>query len=202
MKPSNTTSCAENTNLYFLVLVHSKPSHFERRQIIRETWGSVDDIHGHKIKVLFLLGKFLSTDSNKQSFNNSTQSTKGVAVQEPKSLRFDFDGTKTNNNRLSDDLKNNGYQSVKLKIKTRDSSYRLGKQSAGLQEALHLNNYDNDSIKEDPQSQTPQETSHHNRQNIQQDIVNEHLRFDDIIQGNFADNRKNSIKKHLAGFRV
>ena len=205
LKPSKTTSCGEKTNLYFLVIVHSKPAHFKRRQIIRETWGSVDQIHGHKIEVLFLLGKFPSAHSNVQSLNNSEPSTnQGVTVQEPKSLKFDFDVKKTINNRFSDmnDLKKNGYQSIKSKVNRRNFSYRLGKQSTGLQEAQHLKNYDDTSIIDVSQSQTRQKMSQRNQQKLQQDIVNEHLRFDDIIQGNFADNGENSIEKHLAGFKV
>lgn len=38
-------------------MVHSKPDHFSRRALIRQTWGSVKEIEGWRIKVIFLLGQ-------------------------------------------------------------------------------------------------------------------------------------------------
>lgn len=47
--------CSE---VFFLVLVQSSPAHFERRRIIRETWGSVRDVGGGKtIRLAFLMGR-------------------------------------------------------------------------------------------------------------------------------------------------
>merc|ERR1712212_174414 len=42
--------------LYFLVIVHSAPSHFRERALIRETWGSVAALRGWQVKVVFMLG--------------------------------------------------------------------------------------------------------------------------------------------------
>lgn len=43
--------------LLFLILVQSHPSHFQRRQLIRDTWGSIRSLNGHRIHVVFLLGR-------------------------------------------------------------------------------------------------------------------------------------------------
>jgi len=52
LKP--TESCGPK--LYFLVIVHSAPSHFRERALIRETWGSVAALRGWQVKVVFMLG--------------------------------------------------------------------------------------------------------------------------------------------------
>ncbi|XP_050517106.1 beta-1,3-galactosyltransferase 5-like [Diabrotica virgifera virgifera] len=44
--------CNETIPLLLLVLVHSAPSNFEKRQTIRETWGEKED----NVKVLFMVG--------------------------------------------------------------------------------------------------------------------------------------------------
>jgi len=51
-----TDSCKDE-NLYFLILVHSKPEHFLKRRIIRDTWGSVKKYKNLNMNVLFLMGK-------------------------------------------------------------------------------------------------------------------------------------------------
>ena len=40
-----------------LILVSSAVSHYERREAIRSTWGSRDNLIKHKTKLLFLLGQ-------------------------------------------------------------------------------------------------------------------------------------------------
>ena len=50
------TDVCSTDNLYFLVLVHSSPENFELRQAVRDNWGSVKEIGGNAIRVLFLLG--------------------------------------------------------------------------------------------------------------------------------------------------
>ena len=45
-------------SLYLLVLVHSQPEHFKERQLIRRTWGSVGEVGGRRVKLVFLLGKY------------------------------------------------------------------------------------------------------------------------------------------------
>jgi hypothetical protein len=54
--PSDCTS-SNSSRLFFLVLVHSSAEHFDRREIIRKTWGSIQHFQGQAIKVLFLVGK-------------------------------------------------------------------------------------------------------------------------------------------------
>ena len=41
---------------YLLMLVHSKSNHFQERQLIRETWGSLQMYRNKTIKTVFLLG--------------------------------------------------------------------------------------------------------------------------------------------------
>lgn len=43
----------------FLFLVHSRPSDFARRRLVRETWGSADKLQGTNrgAKVVFLMGR-------------------------------------------------------------------------------------------------------------------------------------------------
>ena len=40
-----------------LVLISSAVSHHERREAIRNTWGSTDHLRKYKTKILFLLGQ-------------------------------------------------------------------------------------------------------------------------------------------------
>lgn len=50
------SQCSED-KLYFLVLVHTKPDHFQERRLIRETWGSVAALQGWQMRVVFLMGQ-------------------------------------------------------------------------------------------------------------------------------------------------
>ena len=49
----------ENEKGKFLVLyiVHTKPSHLDRRQLIRSSWGQVKDSKGFNSRVIFVMGK-------------------------------------------------------------------------------------------------------------------------------------------------
>ena len=49
--------CSDVEDLYVLVLVHTAISNFERRKLIRSTWGNLSLFETHKIRVAFLLGK-------------------------------------------------------------------------------------------------------------------------------------------------
>ncbi|XP_055909787.1 beta-1,3-galactosyltransferase 1 [Eupeodes corollae] len=49
----NQAPCGRTNTAYFLILVHSAPANDEKRQVIRETWGSVQSPH---IRLLFLVG--------------------------------------------------------------------------------------------------------------------------------------------------
>ncbi len=46
----------ESKGVFFQFLVHSNPNDGDRRQLIRQTWGSVQSVEGHPIQVVFLLG--------------------------------------------------------------------------------------------------------------------------------------------------
>jgi len=61
LEPSE--GCGGGAKLYFLVVVHSAPSHFRERALIRETWGSVAALRGWQVKVVFMLG-LAGEDSN------------------------------------------------------------------------------------------------------------------------------------------
>lgn len=53
-------------SLYLLVLVHSQPEHFKERQLIRRTWGSVGEVGGRRVKLVFLLGKYANSPHGRQ----------------------------------------------------------------------------------------------------------------------------------------
>ena len=55
---NNKNVCAERGGLnQLLVFVHSAPKHFERRTVIRQTWGSISNIENFSIKRVFVLGR-------------------------------------------------------------------------------------------------------------------------------------------------
>ena len=57
--PSRNLCSVENDKAKFLVLylVHTKPSHLERRQLIRSSWGQAKDSNGFISRVVFVMGK-------------------------------------------------------------------------------------------------------------------------------------------------
>ena len=57
--PSRNLCSVENGKGKFLVLylVHTKPSHLERREVIRSSWGQVKDSNGFNSRVVFVMGK-------------------------------------------------------------------------------------------------------------------------------------------------
>lgn len=59
----NPSLCTSVRNLSVLVIVHTAPDHFERRQTIRETWTN-NTYYSHlgSVRVLFLLGRVKSRD--------------------------------------------------------------------------------------------------------------------------------------------
>ena len=159
-------------------MVHSKPENFENRKIIRETWGSVSEIEGRKIKVVFLIGT--STDPNSEITNYKKHEDR--AILEPKSLNFD-------------DLLINYFSTYptnsieRYPLWTRKDmtipiiSSRNAKAKAIMKERNH--SYIKESLLE-----------------IQNNILAEQHDFGDLIQGNFSDNDNNSVKKHLLGLKV
>ena len=85
LQPNSSVTSDIDSDLCFLVLVHSKPENFENRRIIRETWGSVSEIEGRKVKVVFLIGN--SPHPNYTVTNYKKHEDR--AIIEPKSLNFD-----------------------------------------------------------------------------------------------------------------
>ncbi|CAG7822694.1 unnamed protein product [Allacma fusca] len=52
--------------IYFMIIVHSAPDHFAERQAIRSTWGSVKTLKNWAIRLVFLLGSDVESDSGIQ----------------------------------------------------------------------------------------------------------------------------------------
>ena len=190
LQPRNTLQCNARSNLFFLVLVHSHPSNFERRQVIRDTWGSVKNIDGRKIKVLFLLGNTSTTDLKIKNSINLSKPKPYLerSAQEPKSLNLEAqryfyypDFYPQRKSSLRDILSN-----------------RLGRSQKKM---LNKINEDDSNVHGDRVQQNSTEISL-NYQHLQGNISKEHLNFDDIIQANFIDNDENSIEKHLIGLQV
>ena len=46
-----------NDKFLILYLVTSEPSNYERRKLIRTSWGKVDDVDGFESRVIFLMGR-------------------------------------------------------------------------------------------------------------------------------------------------
>ena len=206
LEPTQPISCSEKSNLFFLVLVHSKPNHFERRQIIRETWGSVAEIEGRKIKVVFLIGNSSSSDSamtsRSSSFTNWVKNNNHrKSIQEPKSMNWEeqynarntFDG-------INSSKEYHKYWAVRSNIGFQKSK-RLGKERKELHQNILKAN--KETLKMEDEIALPKiKMASQNYSELQKEILEEHKRFDDMIQGNFTDNLENSVKKHLAGFTV
>ena len=53
----NRNICSEINDLFVVVLVHTAIGNFERRQLIRNTWGNISMFQNHKMRIVFLLGK-------------------------------------------------------------------------------------------------------------------------------------------------
>ena len=190
LQPRSTLQCNAKSNLFFLVLVHSHPRNFERRQAIRDTWGSVKNIDGRKIKVLFLLGNTSTADINiKDSINLSKPKPYlERSAQEPKSLNLEArryfyypDFYPQRKSSLRDILSN-----------------RLGRSQKKM---LQKTNEDDLNVHGDGFEQNSTEINL-NCQHLQGNISKEHLKFDDIIQANLIDNDENAIEKHLIGLQV
>ena len=190
LQPRSTLQCHAKSNLFFLVLVHSHPSNFERRQAIRDTWGSVKNIDGRKIKVLFLLGNTSTTDLK---IKNSMDLSKPKpylerSAQEPKSLNLE-----ARRHFYYPDF----YPQRILSLRDILSN-RLGRSQKKM---LKKTNEDDSNVHGDGFQQNSTEISL-NYQHLQGNISKEHLKFDDIIQANFTDNDENAIEKHLIGLQV
>ena len=53
----NGNICSEINDLFVVVLVHTAIGNFERRKLIRNTWGNISMFQNHKMRIVFLLGK-------------------------------------------------------------------------------------------------------------------------------------------------
>lgn len=60
---SNDNVCQQTENLSLIILIHSKPDHFEHRRVIRQTWGNNNITYREATyKRLFLFGAVESTE--------------------------------------------------------------------------------------------------------------------------------------------
>ena len=178
LQPNLSATSEVNSDLCFLVLVHSKPANFENRKIIRETWGSVSEIEGRKVKVVFLIGN--SSHPNYTVTNHKKHDDR--AVHEPKSLNFD----KLLTNYFST------YPTNSIEIFPRwtrkDMTIPIISSRTAKAKAI---------MEEQDQRQIIDRQSE-----IKNNIAVEQHEFGDLIQGNFIDNDKNAVKKHLLGLEV
>lgn len=53
----NHERCERDVEVFLLIFVHSAPSHWDRRDAIRRTWGCEDNDVGGTLRVIFLLGE-------------------------------------------------------------------------------------------------------------------------------------------------
>ena len=53
---NNPNVCTNVSNLKFLIIVHSSTYHFQRRRIIRETWGNKNIFKSVNLRIVFFLG--------------------------------------------------------------------------------------------------------------------------------------------------
>ena len=178
LQPNSSVTSDIDSDLCFLVLVHSKPENFENRRIIRETWGSVSEIEGRKIKVVFLIGT--STDPNSEITNYKKHEDR--AIIEPKSLNFD--------DLLIDYFSTYPTNSIeRYPLWTRkDMTLPIISSRTAKAEAI-MKKRDQSDIKD-------------SLLEIKNNISAEQHEFGDLVQGNFIDNDNNSVKKHLLGLKV
>ncbi|GAB1601606.1 beta-1,3-galactosyltransferase 2-like [Argonauta hians] len=60
---NNPNVCEGLDNLTFIVIVHTAPSHFERRFSIRQTWANKHFYKNLTVRIVFLLGKTLNNET-------------------------------------------------------------------------------------------------------------------------------------------
>ncbi|CAH1792064.1 unnamed protein product, partial [Owenia fusiformis] len=65
------TICAHNP--FMLIFIHTAPKNSVRRNTIRKTWGSVRNIKGYRIELIFLLGVALNRSTNDDIVQESKQ---------------------------------------------------------------------------------------------------------------------------------
>ena len=178
LQPNSSVTSDIDSDLCFLVLVHSKPENFENRRIIRETWGSVSEIEGRKVKVVFLIGN--SPHPNYTVTNYKKHEDR--AIIEPKSLNFD--------DLLIDYFSTYPTNSIeRYPLWTRkDMTLPIISSRTAKAKAI-MKKRDQNDIKD-------------SLLEIKNNISAEQHEFGDLVQGNFIDNDNNSVKKHLLGLKV
>lgn len=178
LQPNSSVTSDIDSDLCFLVLVHSKPENFENRRIIRETWGSVSEIEGRKVKVVFLIGN--SPHPNYTVTNYKKHEDR--AIIEPKSLNFD--------DLLIDYFSTYPTNSIeRYPLWTRkDMTLPIISSRTAKAKAI-MKKRDQSDIKD-------------SLLEIKNNISAEQHEFGDLVQGNFIDNDNNSVKKHLLGLKV
>ena len=75
--------------LYLLVMVHSHPEHFKERELIRRTWGSVRDINGWGVRLVFLLGKYSKPPSRPLAWHKKARFSENKISIKSRSLNRD-----------------------------------------------------------------------------------------------------------------
>ncbi|CAH8481109.1 unnamed protein product [Schistosoma turkestanicum] len=71
--------CYKQSNLWILLVVHTHPSHRQKRDLIRGTWGSLNRVKNRKIGVLFFMG--LPNNSKEQKLIVEEERIHGDIVQ-------------------------------------------------------------------------------------------------------------------------
>lgn len=51
-----------NTPVFLIIIVCSAPNNFEARNVIRDTWASMENLSQFSVKIYFLLGQALTID--------------------------------------------------------------------------------------------------------------------------------------------
>ena len=196
LQPTVSKTRKVDSELFFLILVHSHPVNFKRRQIIRETWASVSKIQGRKVKVVFLIGNSSYPHQTTNRYQN--QENEDRTIQEPKSL--DFDNLLSNYNIPHTTNFIESYERwIGKYIAIPKFSNRIGKAQNTIEDTRNKN--ENNELSEN-KSSLGTKNDIQNDQDLQNKIVNEHLVFGDIVQGNFIDSEENSVAKHLFGLKV
>ena len=68
---NNPNICTNVSNLKFLIIVHSSTYHFQRRRIIRETWGNKNIFKSVNLRIVFFLGLTINKTTQELIENES-----------------------------------------------------------------------------------------------------------------------------------
>ena len=68
---NNPNICTNVSNLKFLIIVHSYTEHFQRRRIIRETWGNKNIFKSVNLRIVFFLGLTINKTTQELIENES-----------------------------------------------------------------------------------------------------------------------------------